>query len=110
MIYDKLVILTNLFFEKYPEVIPFAGIEKIENSTPRFKGDWDKIYEQLSTQKEKNSLIKFGMPLNKRVFKFIEKKYSALIEIDRYYIYLFSDDIQEKDLHDMNKTYRKLKE
>jgi len=112
MIYEKLVILTNLFLEKYPEVTPFVYIETASvegHSIIRLNADWDKIYEKLSTQKEKNALAKLDISLYHRVDRFIKTNYEALQELDRYYLYFHTKDLTETDLQDMNKTYRKLK-
>ena len=114
MIYDRLTVLTNLFLEKYPEVKPFTEIETTYDNTgysvEKFIADWDKIYEKLSTQHERNELAKSGISLDKRIIRFIEIQYGALIELDKYYLYFMTDDITEKDLHDMNATYKKLKD
>lgn len=115
MIYDKLVILTKLVLEKYPQIKPFVKFVLNESPTyesyfiERFEADWNEIYKALSTQIDRNKLSKSDLSLDERIKLFIEMEYEELIELDKYYQNFISHNMIENDLHDMNKIYKKLK-
>jgi len=107
---EKLQILTNLFFKVYPELKNYVTVEKTDDVLGnKIIIDNETLYIKFSSPFERNNLNKMDLTLNERINEFIKMKYPELIDLTNYYLYCHLDDIIEKDLLDMNITYKQLK-